>query len=223
MYPFHGEVQKYFPDFDYRKPVPGTIVDMRDPKNVTGHQQRAFTTYWALQTCGPLQLGIDMGSPKGLTPYCVHVDVFGNGRPHPFYPGGAYYADLALDAADSRELACLPMGAWPYIASNHSLEHMPARAESGAIGDAGIVQCLRRWLQLLRPGGLLAMIIPDNAHFDVMKSDPDHKHAWSHTDFVPRVLDPLGNSCVKNGMPMEVVEYDTLDNHFSFNVLLRRR
>ena len=62
------------------------------------------------------------------------------------------------------------------------------------------------------------MIVPDNAWFDVLKSDRDHAFAWSHLDFRPRVLDPF----LQRGAA-DLVEYDTLDNHFSFNVVLRRK
>lgn len=211
MYSFHEETQKYFPGFDYRNPVGNRdeICDMRSPKNMVGHQQRAFSVWWALQTCSPTDLGLDLGSPRGLTPHCIHVDIFGDGRVHPFYGGGPYRADVVWDAAKAIEI--FPTGTFPFIGSNHSLEHMKVQ------GDAAIVDVLSSWLSLLRPGGILAMIVPDNAHFDVLASDKDHSHAWSATDFRPRVLDPLlalGTS--------ELIEHDTLNNHFSFNVVLKK-
>lgn len=212
-YDFHHTVQTYFPEFDYKNPTPGTIVDARDPKNMMGHQQRAFTTYWALKTCSPTDLGLDLGSPRGMTPYCVHADVFGDGSVHPFYGGGRYLTDVVCDASKiGTDNRIFPTDCWPYIASNHSLEHMHVD------GDIGIVTMLWRWVDLLRSGGTMALVVPDNAHFDVLASDKDHAFAWSHEDFVPRILEPL-----KALAPIEVVEYDTFDNHFSFNVLLKKK
>jgi hypothetical protein len=208
--PYHAETERLFPGFDYHAPLPGTVLDMRDPKNQVGHQQRAFSVWWAHALCGPLDLGLDVGSPRGLTPHCMHIDLHGTGKPHPFYGGGAYVSDLIADAADLSAL--LPPSTFPLVMSNHSLEHIPAP------GDAGIAGVLAGWLALLRPGGVLAMIVPDNDHFDVMASDRDHKHAWGAKDFGARVLEPLRTSCAP-----ELVEYDTLRNHFSFNVVLRRR
>lgn len=206
-YHFHEEVQRYFPGFDYRSPAGdrSVLCDMRNPGNMVGHQQRAFSCWWALKQCNPLDLGLDLGSPRGLTPYCIHVDIFGTGAPHPFYGGGPYLADVARDASD---VSMFPESAFPFINSNHSLEHMP--------GD--IVELLLRWTSRLRPNGILAMVLPDNAHFDVMASDKDHKNAWSATDFKPRVLGPL-----LARSSLELLEYDTLQNHFSFDVVLRKR
>ncbi len=209
IYPnVHPQVCEFFPDFDYRHPAPGAIIDMRDPNNCVGHQQRAFSVWHAIQNCGPLDLGLDFGSPKGMTPHCVHVDVFGDGRVHPFYGGGRYLADLAHSAVST---SFYPPDAWPYISSNHSLEHMDMP------GDSGIASLLGKWIELLRGGGILAMVIPDNDHFDVLASDRNHYHAWGARDFRQRVLDT-----VLSQSPVQLLEYDTLDNHFSFNVVIQK-
>lgn len=210
----HAQVLPFFPDYKYWAPAadrdvpPSVLRDMRHPKNAVGHQQRALTVYWALRMCGPLDLGLDVGSHRGLTPYCVHVDLYGDGRVHPFYGGGPYRSDVV---ADAMKLSVFPSDTFPLVASNHSLEHMPG-------DDGAIVNMLRNeWLRVLRPGGVLAMCVPDNDHFDVMASDKDHKNAWGARDFRPRVLDR-----VLAGGGVELIEYDTLDNHFSFNVVLRK-
>jgi hypothetical protein len=210
-YPFHQNVQEVFPDFDYHNVQPSIKerLDYRRPDNVVGHQQRAVSCYWALKMCSALDLGLDLGSPKGLTPHCIHVDLFGDGRPHPFYGGGPYIADIAHDACRT---AIFPENAWPYITSNHSLEHMNVG------GDGGIVSLLEKWIALLRPSGILAMVIPDNDHFNVMKSDANHASAWGASDFKTRVLNQ-----VLARSPVELVEYNTLLNNFSFNVVLARR
>jgi hypothetical protein len=261
FYPnIHEEVQRVFPDFDYNAPVGRreVICNMADPNNKVGHQQRAFTTYWALKTCGPLDLGLDIGSTRGLTPYCIHLDKFANGKPHPVYTDQeSVLADVCLDMAD---LSVLPDTCFPYLCSNHSLEHadvsryLPSDApRPPAVQqrdfksperlawielypkwrdefDAGVVRMLREeWLRVLRlpetknwpsgpihyPGGLMALCVPDAAYFDVIGCDSDHKHAWSHKDFEERILNHLRDV-------VRVVEFDTLKNNFSFNVLLER-
>ena len=215
MYPnVHETVRRYFPDFDYNAPSGdrNVLCDMRNPGNMVGHQQRAVTTYWAIETCGPLDLGLDIGSPKGMTPLCVHVDLWGSGESHPFYGGGAYLSDLIAAGEDVDSL--VPKNSLPFIASNHSLEHMG----SPEGGDGAIVDLLGRWTALLRPGGVLAMVIPDNDHNDVLKMDRDHKHAWGAKDFQPRILAPLLEK-----VSCEVIGFDTLNNHFSFDVILRKR
>ena len=211
----HPAVREYFPDFDYRQCVGDRNIICRmdsGPDNKVGHQQRAHSCFWALEHGGPLDLGLDLGSPRGMTPYAIHVDIFGDGRVHPIYGGGPYLSDIVYDASQITKIVpAVP--SCPFIISNHSLEHMPG-------GDREIADLLVWWLSRVRPGGVLAMIIPDNAWFDVLKSDPDHKNAWSHDDFKPRVLDEVLR---RSGSPTELVAYDTLDNHFSFDCVLRAR
>jgi hypothetical protein len=216
----HATVCEFFPNFDYRKPATDreVIVDMRDPKNCTGHQQRAVSCWWAIETSGPLDLGLDIGAHRGLTPFAIHVDKFyDNKNEHPFY-GGVTGADVVADAVRLAEL--FPPSTFPCIGSNHSLEHMPVA------GDAGVIELLKGWVGLLRPGGVLAMVVPDNDWWEVLRSDRDHKHAWGakgiprdwqNSHFRSAVLDPL---LAQGGLTL--VEYDTLDNHYSFNVVLRR-
>lgn len=210
---FHKEVLQHFPNYDYNHPAGDRAVlcDFRNPKNQVGQQQRAFSIFWALRQCHALDLGLDLGSHKGLTPYCIHVDLFGSGAQHPFY-GGEYRADVVWDA--SHLAPAFPEKNYPYITSNHSLEHMGTKPTSNDSEAVGIV-C--GWIRALRPGGILAMVVPDNDCFDVRKSDKDHTNAWGHSDFKRRVLDE-----VMQATGAELVEYDTFKNHFSFNVVLRR-
>lgn len=205
---FHKSVLEWFPEYRYWEPKGdrNVVCDMRNPQNQVGHQQRAFSMYWAFKCCNPLDPGIDVGSPRGLTPYCMHVDLFGTGASHPFYGGGAYRSDIVWDGSRLAEI--FPADTAPLVLSNHSLEHMP--------GDP--VACVKGWLRVLRQGGILAMVIPDNDHFDVLASDRDHKNAWGASDFRQRVLDRAlteGNA--------ELTEYDTFKNHHSFNVVARKR
>lgn len=269
----HEEVQRYFPGFQYWAPEPpamkSVFCDMSNPKNQVGHQQRAFTTYYAMQFCGPLDLGLDLGSTRGLTPYCVHVDKYATGRANPLYVGlDPVWADVNADMAD---LSVFPDDCFPLVASNHSLEHvdvdryLPPEVprypypppysgplDPGAFGewktkvwetwrggplkewiasypkwsdyyDAGIVRVLReQWVRVLRQprgsenGGLLVLCLPDWYYVNTWVADADHKHAWTADDFKTRVLDKLLDL-------VEVMEYDTLKNKFSFNVVARRR
>jgi hypothetical protein len=209
----HPKTRKFFPGFDYKNPAGdrSVLCDMRNPGNQVGEQQRAFQVWWALETCGPLDLGLDIGSCKGLTPFCSHVDLYGMGGAHPFSPegygyGSDYKSDVVWDARRIHEI--VPQASLPFISSNHSLEHM---------GD-DIVELLVRWIGRLRHNGILALVVPDNAHFDVLASDRDHKHAWSAASFKRDVLARILTRC-----EVELVEFDTFNNnHFSFNIVLRK-
>lgn len=225
IHPFHEEVQRFFPEFDYNNPVGdrNVICNMRNPQNKVGHQQRAFSVWWALKQCSPLDLGVEIGSCRGLTPYCIHVDLHGTGKPHPIYGGGAYYSDIVLDGTAVSPV--LPENTFPLVLSNHSLEHMDG-TRFGA-GDVGIIHIVQTWLRLLRPGGILAMIVPDNAFFDVLACDTSHFNAWcsGDKDFLGRtgrnfrrgVLQPI-----LSGGGLSLVAYNTLSNNFSFDVVLKK-
>ena len=95
------ELRSFFPDFDYRKCVGDRNIICRMDSgagNKVGHQQRAFSTWWGIEMCGPMDPGIDVGSHRGLTPFCIHVDKLYDGvHPHPFY-GGVASGDVVMDA-----------------------------------------------------------------------------------------------------------------------------
>jgi len=208
MHPFHQDTQECFPNFDYHHPNDGVCVDFSRPENKVGYQQRAFNVYWALKQCNSMDLGIEIGCRRQFTPYCIHIDLFYNNiGAHPFY-GEFGTADIIYDAS---KLTIFPSNTFSFVSANHSIEHMPVP------GDDGIIDMLRNeWIRVLRKDGILALIIPDNAHFDVMASDKDHKHAWSHADFENRILNKLYDL-------VELIEYDTLKNNHSFNVVLKKK
>jgi SAM-dependent methyltransferase len=219
----HAQVLPHFPLFDYRKPAgdPRVVLDYSNPGNQVGHQQRAHSVWWAIEKGGPTDQGLDIGSGKGLTPFACHVDLYGTGEIHPQerYSGhdarnrpapSPYFSDIAWEGTEIDKL--VPKGSVPFIVSNHSLEHMPP-----ARSDAGIVQVIQRWMDLLRPGGVLAMVIPDNDFHDVLSMDQDHKNAWGGSDFERRILAP-----VIGGGKARVVEFNTFSNRFSFDVVLER-
>ena len=62
----HPQVCEFFPDFDYRTCVGDRKIICRMDSgagNKVGHQQRAFSCWWALEMCGPLDLGLDLREP----------------------------------------------------------------------------------------------------------------------------------------------------------------
>lgn len=203
----HAEVQRYFPKFDYRL-RDGLDLDYRRPTNVVGHQQRAFTCWWPIEKCGPLDLGLDLGSHRGLTPFCIHVDKwYDNRNAHPIY-GGVIPTDVVADV--SGDMSVFSPRTFNCIVSSHSLEHMPGP-------DADVIGLMLRWWSLLRQGGVLVLCVPDHQCVDVWAADKDHKSAWGHDDFKPRVLDTFMREA-----GAKLVEYNTLDNHYSFNVVLEK-
>lgn len=205
----HATVQHYFPDFDYRRRE-GLDLNYASLSNVVGHQQRAMTCWWAVEKCAPLDLGLDFGSHRGLTPLCIHVDKwYDNQNEHPIY-GGKIPTDIIADVSAAESLRAFSPSTFPCIVSSHSLEHMPG-------GDERIVELLCTWHGLLRQGGALVIVVPDHQRVNVWSADKDHKSAWGHDDFRPRVLHPL---LQRTGA--KLIDYDTLQNNYSFDVVIER-
>src|SRR5580765_8052656 len=162
----HGEVQRLFPGFDYHNPAcDRALFSMRRPDNIVGHLQRALTEYWGHKTCSANDLGLDIGCGQCVTTGCEGVDFY-RGDNHPHY-GGGYYPDFQAQMEDmahainrNGNTVDLRTGTRPYIASNHSIEHIQ--------GD--VAEVLRhQWLPCLRSGGIIAIVTPDQHHCDMLK------------------------------------------------------
>jgi predicted SAM-dependent methyltransferase len=67
-------------------------------------------------------------------------------------------------------------GELDYVVSRHNLEHY-----------VDVVKTLREWRRILRPGGTLAVILPDEAAGDTIFLDPTHKHAFTRESIVSLV------------------------------------
>jgi len=188
---------EWFPGFDYRQPVNPNLLDMRKPNNIVGHWQRVVTTLWALKqfrATGGVP-GIEFGSAGVQTPGCLSTDVRTGLRSHypPKVPVGEraivggqlrvaadYFGEkfsrldpVCGDTATVYGLGIFPDAAFGFIAANHVFEHLDDCPEV----------LLGAWRRILRPGGIVALVMPDARWFDAMKSDPDHRHCYDGRDF----------------------------------------
>lgn len=141
-----------------------------------------FLTQWIND---PQLNGLDIccGRRK-VAPTAIGVDLFRGKREYPFYE---INPDLVWDCLD------LPFkdDTMDYIVCNHGLEHLidPARA-------------ITEWKRILKPDGLLIVVVPDARYHDVLKLDPTHIHA-----FTPHILKGI---IIKVG-ELEILQMDTLD------------
>lgn len=226
----HTQVLPYFPNYEYWNPTPGTILDYRDPLNKAGHTQRAFMNYWAIRSFVESNggIGLDCGGAGVQHPACLSLDLCGN-EEHPTY--GGQYTGVHVKG-DASNLSMFLDNSFSCILSLHLIEHLPCNRLIGTetaeekiklscpgreIGDI-----LRyHWLRVLKPGGYIASIIPDNkAAMDggshVFYQDPSHCHAWQADEFYNDVLGKLTNV-------LEIVEFNTFNNNFSFNIVGKKK
>ena len=208
---------RFFPNFDYH-----TIERGIDPKrlhashseNLVGNQQRAFNIYWGIKQCGLTgYVGLDIGSAGIQAPFCLGTDKYSGESP--LY-GGSLNPQMKCSAEDT---SLFGNEAFNLIVMNHSLEHVEGDVANFINND---------WFRILKPNGILAIIVPDGQYNSVYQMDKDHKHCWiprrnskipefwKYQIFEDEVLDKVKEKYC-------VYEFDTLDNGFSFDCVLRKR
>jgi len=119
--------------------------------------------------------GLDVGCGQAkVTPACIGVDLLARGEigKYGVVAGRVSVADIQGSGDD------LPMfadGELDFVVARHNLEHY-----------VDVVKTLQEWRRVLRPGGALAVVVPDERAGDTVFLDPTHKHC-----FTPESLERL--------------------------------
>lgn len=226
----HPQVLPFYPTYDITQKSALAVEDYRKVDNCCGHTQRSWLTYYCLKALVESGggIGVDLGSGGVAMPGCISLDIVGNGEA-PHYGGIMRGVHIKADAADLR---MLQSDAFSIVIGNHIVEHVPCttltpratveqRIRCQCTGDEVGYVIRNHWLRILRPGGMLCLVTPDDTPARAVGSsaffyDPDHKHAWTAAEFHDHVLQKLMDVA-------EIVEFDTFQNNFSFNVCLRKR
>lgn len=120
--------------------------------------------------------GIDVGCGSNKT----HPDAIGVDIVPGWSPGAIGSEKGRVSCADvctsGDHLEMFADGSLDYIIARHNIEHY-----------VDVVHTLREWWRVLRPGGTLALVIPDDEEVDTIKLDPSHKHAFAQESFVSLV------------------------------------
>lgn len=190
---------EWFPDYDYHKCVDPVRLDYGRSDNLVGHQQRAFVIFWCLEGAKNGGIGIDMGCGSVVDPFCLGVDKYGRGERDEY--GGECKPHMVLRADKP-----LPFedNSFDFLVANHALEHMQ-----------DTVWTVREWVRIVKPNGILAFVLPD-AKYGGADKDADHKAEYTTEQFKKEVLSEVEKL-------VDVVEFDTFKNNFSFNVVLRKK
>jgi len=209
-YGFCKRLLKYFPTLNYNDPLVNrdfvkmsyTGGDFDGLANLCGVQQRCFSLYWAVRQCFMTgSVGLDIGSHGMVTPWCIGIDKYMG--EHPEY-GGLCDPTLKWDAED---LGSFCENKFPLVLANHVAEHM----------NGNFAELLKEhWVRVLRVGGILALITPDDRLNDVVGMEKGHTQSWNPVSFTTDVVKPTEDI-------LETVEFDTLKNDFSFNWVAMKR
>ena len=147
--------------------------------------------------------GIDVGcGHRKVVPGCIGVDLTPRGEAgaHGVVAGRSSVADVQSSGDD---LHMFRDGELDYVVSRHNLEHY-----------VDVVKTLLEWRRVLRPGGVLAVVVPDERAGDTVYLDPTHKHCFT-PESLERLLGLVGG--------FEVVRTEVVIPDWSFLLVATRR
>jgi hypothetical protein len=186
-------------------------------------------------------IGCEVGSAGVQHPCALSTDKVGNGET-PEYGGVMSGVHVKCDAADVSQFGD---GTFSCLLPNHVVEHLGPcdmftqwllatgttvlRDEQQAASVRKSLQCpghellgiIREWLRIVRSGGYVGFITPDadvaeRNGITCFDYDSSHVHSLSGTKFSEFLREALQNEA-------EMVEANSLNNSFSFQVLLKKR
>ena len=105
--------------------------------------------------CQPLKKGIDVGcGPRKILASAIGIDILKDHSQAEAISSGDQlpFKDEALD----------------YVAASHNLEHY-----------ADVQKTLREWKRVLRKGGVLGVVVPDDRIIDTLSLNPQHRQAFT--------------------------------------------
>jgi len=195
-----AEVIDYVPGFRYWE-MDARARKMDHPDNLTGYQQRAFDFYWTIRhgtQRGKIFLGL--GTSNTIPPSSLGTDKFCGVPPHASYGPEYGYPHLRADADEE-----LPFftGVFAGVTANHVFEHLGCQEKA-----------LREMFRVTASGGYICMVLPDMTYMEKGTIDPTHHREFTADEFWAWMT----------GLKLpnyEVIEFNTFDNGFSFNVVLR--
>lgn len=144
--------------------------------------------------------GLDIGAgPQRTFQHFITIDnnvdtqLFGRQMPRP---------DIFV--ADACELSMLATEQFDFAFSSHLLEHIP---------EDRLVQCLREWWRVIRPGGYLVLYLPDEDEYPKMGEEganPDHKWNVSYNG-VMRLMHAAK-------VPFDLMDYQKRNEDFEYSL-----
>lgn len=227
----HQQVTSFFKDYDITQLLTNATVKYSSSQNVTGHQQRSLLQYYILKAFVesngyPVA---DCGGGGVQHPGSISIDWIGTGE-EPAYGGTYENVNIKTDAS---KLENFGSNSYSGVVSLHLAEHLPCvyysdptkiswqeKVKLNCLG-LELANTIRNvWLRIVRPGGYILMIIPDDDEFrkngsSVLAIDHTHTHAYGSSTFKKLILDSLSDVC-------KLIQYNTLDNEFSFEAVLQK-
>ncbi len=134
----------------------------------------------------PNAIGVDL-TPKGV------VGSVGN------VAGNISQADIQ---ASGDQLDMFEDGEVDYLVQRHNLEHYQ-----------DVIKTLQEWKRVVRPGGILGMVVPDDECCNTIQLDPTHLHVFTRSSF-KRLIEMIGG--------LHILYMDVLLKNWSFVCVLQK-
>ena len=125
-------------------------------------------------------IGIDVGcGSKKTHQNALGIDVIPNGEVGKYGSEKRQISEADI-CASGDNLYMFANGALDYVVARHNLEHYE-----------NPMKTLKEWKRVLRKGGTLGVVLPDNAELDTLKIDPTHKYVFTKESF-RKMLEMVG-------------------------------
>ncbi len=124
--------------------------------------------------------GIDVGcGHRKVSENCIGIDILPKGGKGKY--GCIKKRTSTADICTSGDrLQMFSDGELDFVVSRHNLEHY-----------VDVIKTLLEWKRVLNPGGIMAVILPDERGLNTIALDPTHKHVFTPESFL-RYLNLMG-------------------------------
>lgn len=195
------DIQKNFPNFEYFN-IESRKVDFSREDNLTGDQQEAFIYYWLFKKMKESPDGfcsLDIGCGQNIHFPSIGLDFY-SGIKHPVYSGE--YRPQITSLAEN--IAYLNKNTFSVVICSHILEH---------VKDP--ITTFRKWVKLLKKGGIIIVLLPDAIYEKGIKWDPSHINFFTPESFKEKIINT-------NLDLLRTEIFDDLHNRFSISYVGRR-
>lgn len=111
--------------------------------------------------------GIDVGCGfRKTSDKVIGIDIIKPGSKGAY--GVVKNKNLIYDICASGDTLPLKDNSLDYVVSRHNVEHY-----------VDVVKLFREWIRVLKPGGVIASIVPDDQYINSIALDKSHKHAFT--------------------------------------------
>ncbi len=146
--------------------------------------------------------GIDVGCGHRKThPDAIGVDITPNGKAGSVgnVAGKISQADIHTSGD---QLDMIMDADLDYLVQRHNLEHYQ-----------DVIRTLQEWKRVVKPGGILGMVIPDDESCNTIQLDPTHLHVFTRSSF-KRLIELIGG--------LKILYLDVLLKDWSFVCVMQK-